>query len=678
MMEQKKKKWQTRSLIKKLGISVLGLIAILIVTVVVIPDEYLGGKISHFVSTRLGRDVYVEKIDIGWRGQYPHLHLRNLSIANLPEMMPDRMVKIEEVNVTFKFWPLLRGRLEVPKVSVSHPEVYLEQRDAKTRNWDFPALSAAHAVTETVTPDDRHDMPIIGEIVLTDGVLAYKDTPRQIDMTLRVDAITGDEEKSGGFKLDGTGRLEGRDVKLRAEAGALTMLRDTTQNYPLMIAVTVGNTEFKIDGTFKDPVRLTGLDAVLHLSGDSLSDLYYFTHVALPPTPAFTLDGQLVKQGETWTFRNFEGRVGKSDLSGTVDYNAEGERPLLTGQLYANKLNVSDLGGFVGAEYEKGSPHVKGDRLLPDTSLDLKRLRAGDIKLDFAAKQLNAPGWPLNDMATKISLENGYLAFEPLSFGVADGRVNGYLHLDGKQDVSRVDMDLKIKGMSLSRFFKDTSFDELSRGRINGRIDLEGQGNALSTVLGGSNGRISLLMSGGKISLLLVEAMDIDIAQLTPLFFGKDKSTAVRCAVGDFIVSDGLLNANAFILDTDDTNVKGGAKINLKNEGLNIDLNARPKDASFLALQSKILVRGTMANPSIMIDPLTTGIRAGAAALFSVVTPLAAILPFIEVGKGEDADCSALLEMTEKPATAAQKAKARKEATKATKQTKKEPPTVNP
>ncbi len=656
----------------------LGLTGVLIVALVTLPGDYLGGQVSKFVSTRLGRDVSVEQIDIGWRGKHPHLYLRNLSIANLPDMTPERMVNIREVNLSFKFWPLLRGRLEVPSIRINNPEIYLEQRDAETRNWDFPFLSAAHAVTGAVTPDNRHDMPIIGDILLTDGVLAYKDAPRAIDMTLRVDAIEGDEQKGGGFTLDGAGRLEGRDVKLRAEAGSLTLLRDTNKHYPLMVSMTVGDTKFKVDGTFKDPVRLAGLDAVLHLSGNSLSDLYYFTHVAFPPTPEFSLDGRLVKQGETWTFHNFEGRVGKSDLSGTVDYNAEGARPLLTGTLYANRLNVSDLGGFVGAEYEKGAPHVKGDRLLPDTSLDLKRLRAGDMKLAFTAKQLNAPGWPLSDMTTHISLENGYLSFDPLGFGVADGRVDGYLHLDGTDDISRVDMDLKIKSMSLARFFKDTSFDELSRGRINGRINLEGRGNALSTVLGSSNGRISFLMTGGKISLLLVEAMDIDIAQLTPLFFGKDKSTAIRCAVGDFIVSDGLLNANAFILDTDDTNVKGDAKINLKNEGLNIDLNARPKDASFLALQSKILVRGTMANPSIMIDPLTTGLRAGAAALFSVVTPLAAILPFIEVGKGEDADCAALLKMTEKPATPTQKAKARKEAIKATTSTKKTPPALNP
>lgn len=676
MVEKSRKKHRV---IKRIGMGILGLIAILAVTLVLLPDGYISGKVSGIASSRLGREISIGYLNINWDKNIPHLIARDIRVANAPGMETSDMVRIQEVDLTFKLRRLLMGRLEIPSVHITKPEIYLEQSDAETRNWDFPALSGANVAGEAATPDSRHDVPIIGLITVSEGVLAYKDAPRELDMKLDIDSIKGSDDKDDRtFTLKGDGNLEGRAFTLLAEAGSLNLLRDTSKDYPLMVAIKVGNTEFKIDGKFKDPVKMTGLNATLHMSGDTLSDLYYFTHVAFPPTPAFTLDGQLVKEGEKWTFDGFKGKVGKSDLSGTVDYTAEGERPLLTGKLYSDVLNVTDLGGFVGAEYEGTKPRVKGARLLPDTSLDLKRLRAGDMDLYFTAKQLNAPGWPLNDMETHIVLDNGLLTFDPLRFGVADGRIAGYLKLDGREDVSRVDMNLKISGMSLSRFFKDTAFDDLSKGRIHGRIDLKGEGNALSKVLGNSDGRVSFLMNGGRISLLLIEAMDIDIAQIAPLFFGKDKSTEVRCAVGDFIVSDGLLNSNSFILDTTDTNVKGDAKINLKNEGLNIDLNARPKDQSFLALQSKILVRGTMANPTIMIDPLTTGLRAGAAALFSVVTPLAAILPFIEIGQGENADCAALLQSTQKEPTKAQKTKARKEAEKATVKKKRPKTTVNP
>ncbi|MDF3023399.1 MAG: AsmA family protein [Alphaproteobacteria bacterium] len=156
-------------------------------------------------------------------------------------------------------------------------------------------------------------------------------------------------------------------------------------------------------------------------------------------------------------------------------------------------------------------------------------------------------------------------------------------------------------------------------------------------------------MSGGKISLKLVEAIDLDIAELAPLMLGEDKTTDIRCGVGDFAVRKGVLDSRVFVLDTTDTSIKGDAKINMNTEKIDVEIDAKPKDVSFFSIQSKIKVTGKMSDPTIMIDPMSTFLRGASAVLLGAIAPPAALLPFIEVGLGKDNDCSKLIGSIKKP-----------------------------
>ena len=145
-------------------------------------------------------------------------------------------------------------------------------------------------------------------------------------------------------------------------------------------------------------------------------------------------------------------------------------------------------------------------------------------------------------------------------------------------------------------------------------------------------------------SLLLVEASDLDVGQAVPLFLGNDKSTGVRCGVADFVVKDGVLKSKAFVLDTQDSLLVGNVGIDMKRELINAKLDSKPKDASLLSVQAPITVSGKLKKPSVGIDAGQAGARSAiAAVLGTLLTPFAAIIPFIETGKVQNADCRALI-----------------------------------
>jgi uncharacterized protein involved in outer membrane biogenesis len=66
----------------------------------------------------------------------------------------------------------------------------------------------------------------------------------------------------------------------------------------------------------------------------------------------------------------------------------------------------------------------------------------------------------MQDFKAKFLLENGILKVDPLSFGVADGRIEGRVTLNGREDVPTAATNLNIRSVKLSEFFKDSKFAE--------------------------------------------------------------------------------------------------------------------------------------------------------------------------------------------------------------------------
>jgi uncharacterized protein involved in outer membrane biogenesis len=62
------------------------------------------------------------------------------------------------------------------------------------------------------------------------------------------------------------------------------------------------------------------------------------------------------------------------------------------------------------------------------------------------------------------------------------------------------------------------------------------------------------------------------------------------------------------------------------------------------SLRAPLHVRGTFSNPAVSVDKGVIALKAGgAAALAAVAAPVAALLPLINAGPGEDAGCGQLL-----------------------------------
>lgn len=625
-----------------------------VLCIILFSESLLRWAIEDKGSDFLGREVSINgAANVDWHWGYTHIDLDDLRVKNAADFKDPDMAKIERIDLNFKPLQLLRGRVDISEITIVAPEIFLERKSKESANWFLPTLFSNEPV-DSVAPDNRFEIPIIDHLTITKGHVVFNDAVKKLNLDMQLDSIHAANEKTQnvdsdkGYALKGKGKLQGQNFTIEASGGSLEALRDYSVPFPLRVAVEMGETKVVIDGKFQDPVKLEGVDAVLTIAGANLADIFYLTAIPLPPTPRYTLEGQLTKTGSIWAYHDFEGLVGSSDLSGNLSYDVGGTRGFLAAELTSNVLDAEDLGGFIGLS--PGKERSESSKLIPDVPLARERLLATDLDIRLNAAQIEAPDLPFKGMNVRFDLRDGVLKLNPLNLVLADGTVDGTIEIDANPQVPPMTMDLNVRQLNLAQFFKGTRFEATTNGLFGGKIALAGAGASLADVLATSNGELTLIMSGGEISQLLIEASDLDIGQALPLFFGKDKATRINCSVLHFDVKEGMLASDVFVLDTNDSLLVGDVGINLKDEAIKARLDAKPKDNSLLSLQIPITINGTLKNPSIGLDQGKTANRSAiAVALGALITPFASLLALVEKGDPEKTDCRALIEGVRQP-----------------------------
>jgi uncharacterized protein involved in outer membrane biogenesis len=642
--------------------SVFGIIAIATATVIFLStlDQHKAKKyISAGVSKATGRQLSINgdlKLDLGWisRVSASQIQFENAQWSKHPQM-----VEVGLIDVQIDFWQLLSEfRLVLPTVTISQPKVILEKNADGSANWEF---SAASAVTEPVR-EQRTQFPVIEKLIVKDGTLLFDDqeTNNQVELKLT-------QAEAAGFldepvKLKAEGYYQKQPLTLALDGGSYQNLRSAKEPYPLQINLAAGKVKAKIDGNLTNPLAMKGEDVTLDIQGDDMANLFPLTRLVFPSTPPYRLKGHLKHEGEVWSFSNFSGRVGGSDLSGNIRVDTEPKRPVMKADLVSNRLDFKDLAGFIGGtpgtasgeraseeQHKQAAVEKESDRIFPDQRYDLERLRAMDADVRLRAKQILAPDLPIDDLNAKLSLNNGVLKFEPAAFGVANGRMEIYSSFDGSKHPSKVKIDARLRQLDLKRFLGNGAFAQKTIGPIGGRVNISGTGESFRELMATASGSTFLVMSGGEISELLIELAGLDVAHTLGVVVRGDKPIPIRCGLLDLRGENGQMDVQTLVFDTANSVVSGEGKIDLRDEKVNIVVIPEPKNFSPLSLRSFIRVAGGFKNVSVFPDPIKTGTDSLFKKIFNVLTMLVlSPLQPRDLGLGKDVDCDALIASVQK------------------------------
>jgi len=445
-------------------------------------------------------------------------------------------------------------------------------------------------------------------------------------------------------------------------------LRSEGTPFPVQADFRSGNSRVAFVGSVNDPMKMGGVDVQLKFSGDSLGELYDLTGVLLPDTPPFETDGRLVAKIDTekssvFDYRNFNGRIGDSDIHGSLTYTTGKPRPKLEGDLESRQLRLADLGPLIGVDSGKGAQKAKSaeqkkgekdlqpaDKVLPYDRFETDKWDVMDADVRFKGRKIeHGSTLPISDLSTHIILKNSDLHLQPLKFGLAGGTISSNIHLDGDKKPMQGRADIQARRLKLKELMPNVELMQKTLGEMNGDAEIRGVGNSIAALLGSSNGNLKLLMNDGLISRNLMEILGLNVGNfIIGQIFGDDE-VRVNCAAANLDLVNGVARPQIFAFDTENAVINVTGTASMASEQLDLTINPESKGFRVITLRSPLYVRGSFKNPQAGVKPGPLIARgAVAAALATLVTPAAALLALISPSEGDENQCRNILSQMKK------------------------------
>ncbi|OPK06260.1 AsmA family protein [Pseudomonas sp. VI4.1] len=609
----------------------------------------------------------------GWRAwvPWPHVVAEDLSLGNPDWSKQPQMVTLKRVELRISPVALLAQRVVIPRIDLTGPDAQLQRLADGRANWTFKF--------DPKDPDAEPSNWVvdIGAIGFDKGHVTLDDQSLKTQLDLIIDPlgkpipfsdIVGDkaaktaQEKGAtpqdyAFALKVKGQYHNQKLAGEGKIGGLLALQDAARPFPLQAQVKIADTSVELAGTLTDPLNLGALDLQLKLAGASLGNLYPLTGVTLPDTPPYATDGHLIAKlhepgGAVFRYEAFNGKIGASDINGSLAYVASQPRPKLSGSLVSNQLLFADLAPLIGADSNAkqkargGESKQPADKVLPVEAFKTERWRDMDADVEFTGKRIvHSEKLPFNDLYTHVVLTDGVLSLEPLRFGVAGGKLDAQIRLNGRTQPLEGRAQLTARGFKLKQLFPTFEPMKTSFGELNGDADITGRGNSVAKLLGSANGNLKMLINDGAISRELMELAGLNVGNYVVGKIFGDKEVKINCAAADFDIKTGLATTRLFVFDTENAIIYIDGTANMATEQLDLTISPESKGWRLISLRSPLYVRGKFIKPDAGVKAVPLLLRgAGMVALGVIAAPAAGLLALIAPSGGEPNQCAPLLE----------------------------------
>jgi len=525
----------------------------------------------------------------------------------------------------------------------------------------------------------------------------------------------GKNNLTGGFDLDVSGKktvlaadLAAPQITLQpVTLPALETLSGIEDLGPLKLAISLagGDKKFTLDnldltlgrqdlaevllnGTIDDLAAVQGVKLDFTAKGSDLANFKKLGGPAIPLKGAFNVSGQLIDpEPKVYKMPAFKATVGGSDQTGWLELDLSAKRPSVKGELSSGKLDLRPLwaeekekpiensqpGEAAAGKDEKtkgniatSKSSVQQARVFSAAPLPLAELQAIDIDIKLRNKQILLPRLALDDVILDVLLKNGDLAIEPFDFSIGGGKADVQFALRSQEQPAALTTALDINQLEIGPMLDTLGYERSVEGNVDAAFNLDSTGDSIAALMAALNGNTRITMSNGKAASqyldLLAKYLGSGILQMLNPFEEKREFTPVNCFVNTIGIKDGLADVK-ILLDTDRTSIFGAGDVNLKTERLDLGIKPTPKKGalpanisfSFNQLSQPFRLGGTLAHPSLAIDPgraaFVVGKMAGALAL----GPFGIAAFFADISVGKKDPCATAMEAIERKEEASAK-----------------------
>jgi uncharacterized protein involved in outer membrane biogenesis len=626
--------------------TIVGLILLAWTVLYVTKGRFLKHTFEKYASRTAERDVrvagdfqfYFNPIDIKFLAE--GLSITNPKWAKQPYFLKSRLIDSD-----IKTIPLIFGKRRADWLMFLGGEVDLAwSPDGRQNTWTLGKPTG-----------EPFELPDISRALIQGTRIRYSDPRMQLFANIGIDTVRAQDTRfASDIRFAGNGSLRDRPFTL---SGSLMSPNETVTGgrNRFRLHAEAARTQLDVAGTLPGATQIEGVPLDFRVRGYNLANLFDFIGVAVPDTRAYQLRSVLTKEDGEWRFTRLRGRFGDSDLAGRLTVAMPNNRLKLDANLATQTLDMVDAGPFIGYDPEKldatGGKVVQSEggtpRLLPDAPLRVDAIRRFDADVKWTVRRVRGNGWPISNVDLTLDLDRSLLKLSPLTFDLDRGHVSSDISIDARRQPVFTDMDLRLSPTPMGRLLKGFGVEEAgTTGTLKARVNLAGPGDSVRKWLGNSNGRIAVIMPQGSLWARNVQLSELDIGTFVWKMWQKrlKEPVEINCGLIAFTVRDGIAAADPILIDTKKNVILGRGGFSFKNEALDLRIRADGKRFSLFSGQSPVGVGGYFARPSIdVISPQLIARGGAAVGLGAAVSPLAAVLAFVDIGDAKSAACGPVL-----------------------------------
>jgi uncharacterized protein involved in outer membrane biogenesis len=486
----------------------------------------------------------------------------------------------------------------------------------------FSALNKPFGVSAEVSVRDQ-------ELSLNEVAAFVDEAKLDADVNFRLSPLFGNGEFSVNasspdlFRL--TPRMEEISVLEKAPLKLQSQGKWTDKLWMLdALSLQLGKGTLVTSGTVDGSPNFERTDLRSTLNIASMRNLSVLAGRDLPDEPAH-LKLHLVGSNNAMELKEFFGTFGDSDISGEFTLRSGDVKNIDFG-LRSKRLNLVP---FLPKLTEEDKPkkdaeanNPKTDRVIPDTVIPMDELREFRVSANIDVAELILRQRTLRDVVAVGAIKDG--ALKLTKFNIRSSRdevLTGTVDLHPGE--SGAEMLLSIHGDALAMGLPAVTEKEMQAlPRYDADAVMHATGVTVREMAGSLNGYVRIVAGPGDIRTGALAFFTNDFASevlntVNP-FVKSNPYTHYECAAILLRMKDGVAEGEpAAVLQSNRLRIFANAMVDLKSEKLNVTVNTVPTKGLGLSFSDLInpytMIGGTLAHPSLTLDPDGALISGGAA-----------------------------------------------------------------
>jgi len=536
----------------------IALISLAILGAAAAPWTLTGNGLSKAVAEHM-KERYELDFTAEGRSTFALLPLPRVKFEDVSLRFPNQALKAEGgiLRGELRILPLVFGRIELAEIMLSETRITGSQQALRSVNWGDllrDSVDATHA----------------RRLIVTTSSLHWSDVENA-----NLDQLNVVVTWFGGNKpLYLAGSAQWRDETVSIEQSFIypaLLASDRLSPVSFTLSAPSGRMTVSGEAQLGDDPRITGESTI---QANSVRDFTRWTGIKLPfgsLIQALSITGDFSMNRRRLSWPSVAVTLGTDKLDGTMAVRFDAERPLITGTLAADKLNLSDLfAPFAQTRTSSGT--------WSEEDIDLVGTTGSNLDLRLSASVAEIGSFRLDDMAASVLVRPGRVEASIGRAGFHGGTLKGRLSLAAVNEAIEFKSQGIFTGVDIAPFLSSVGQPRWITGRAQGQFQLEGSGQSPAEVIRQAHGRSSVTVKDGElVGLALGDALRrVEKRPLLASLNWKGGRTPFDQAQAQLVLKDGIGEVSDSRLTTPELVTSLRGQVSLVDRTLRLKADVSP------------------------------------------------------------------------------------------------------